>query len=102
MTGRPTRAERLLSLLISRKGRRVSLPEVQRGAGAQHGARLTELRSLGYVIDNVMEHIDGEVHSWYVLRATPDETRPLFPMPSQQPLNEDVSRHEAARMGRRG
>ncbi len=99
---KPTRAERLLVLLLSRKGKRVSLPEVQRVAGAQHGARLTEIRAWGYVVENVMEHVNGETHSWYVLRSEPGETYPLFSLRPADPMPEDVSRFEAERMRRRG
>ncbi len=97
-----TRTDRLLALLLARKGRRVSLPEVQRAAGAQHGARIGELREHGYVIDNVMERMEGEIYSWYVLRAEPGETAPMFPIPQAQPQTEAVSRWELECMARRG
>ena len=64
---------------MARKHERVPLPEIQRAAGAQHGARLREARNRGYVIDNVTEHVDGDVHSWYILRAEPGEIPKLFP-----------------------
>lgn len=51
---------------------RVPLPEIQKVAGAQHGAR-KEARDLAYIIDNETKYIDGEVHSWYILRAEPGE-----------------------------
>ena len=99
-TGKKTRAERLLALLCSRKGRRVTLPEVQRIAGAQHGARILELRRRGFVIENVSERVHGETHSSYILRSGPTETPPMFPLPVEQPEGEAVSRFEAARMAR--
>jgi hypothetical protein len=79
---RRTRIEATIALLLANKGKRVSLPEVQRVAGAQHGPRLKEIRARGYIIDNVMDRTaDGEVHSWYILRAEPGEERLLFPLP---------------------
>lgn len=71
---KPTRTDRLLALLLSRQGRLVSLPEVQGAAGAQHGARLRELKDRGYLIENSMERVNGEVHSWYTLRCRRGET----------------------------
>lgn len=97
---KPTRTDRLLALLLSRKGGRVSLPEVQSAAGAQHGARLRELKDRGYMIENSMERVNGDVHSWYTLRAGPGETVPMFPIPERSPLSDDISRFEAARMRR--
>ena len=48
-------------------------------SGAQDGARIAELRELGYIIDNEMERSpDGEIHSFYILRAEPGETPALF------------------------
>lgn len=79
---KPTRTKRYLTLLrASRKRGRpegvsdwpegngwVSLPEVQREAGAQHGARKQELEALGHVIENTMlRRPDGEILSWYRL-----------------------------------
>ncbi len=68
-----TRLQRLIKLYEGRGiGVRVALWEVQREAGAQHGARHKEARSLGYVITNELERTaDGELHSWYTLRVVP-------------------------------
>lgn len=101
-TDKQTRQEQLRRLLVLRKGRRVALPEVQRAAGAQHGVRIKELRGRGYVIENILERVHGETHSWYVLRSEPGETPPMFPLPVEQPEGEAVSRLEAARMARQG
>ncbi len=68
-----------IALLRKFKHKRVPLPELQRAAGAQHGSRIKEARELGYIIDNELERTpDGEIHSWYILRAEPGETPPLF------------------------
>jgi hypothetical protein len=77
-----SRMQAMIGLLLTRKHMRVSLPEIQKVAGAQHGAPLKEARDLGYIIDNETKYIDGEVHSWYILRAEPGEQ----PAPRQQEL----------------
>jgi hypothetical protein len=82
--GRQSRVQATIALFRTNKDRRVSLPELQGVAGAQHGARLREARDLGYIIDNEMERTaDGEIHSWYILRAEPGEQ----PTPRQQALD---------------
>jgi 2-polyprenyl-6-methoxyphenol hydroxylase-like FAD-dependent oxidoreductase len=72
-----TRTTRLLALLLAHKGERVALYDVQREAGAQHGARIKELRGRGYAIENETERVDGVTRSWYVLMAEPGENCPL-------------------------
>jgi hypothetical protein len=80
---RVTRADRGLTLLQKRRdcGKPVTeslwpvglgwvpLPELQRELGAQHGARLKELRNEGHSIENVMlvRPSDGTRLSWYRL-----------------------------------
>lgn len=56
----------------------VPLPELQREMGAQHGARLLELRQRGYSIENCMlvRSSDGMRLSWY--RLTPKLPTSLF------------------------
>jgi len=72
---RQSQRERLLDLLLSRKGKRVKLPEIQRLGIAQHSPRFNELRRRGYIIHNKMETApDGSKHSWYILLAEPGET----------------------------
>jgi hypothetical protein len=78
-----SRVQATIAVLKANKYKRVSLPEIQRAAGAQHGARLREIRDMGFVVDNEIEHVDGEVHSWYVLRLEPGE-----PQQTQLPLPE--------------
>jgi hypothetical protein len=75
---RKTQCERLLELLRSHKFKRVPLPAIQALGIAQHGTRLKELRALGYVIRNEMEHSSDGTQSWYVLLAEPGEPVPLF------------------------
>jgi hypothetical protein len=80
MKSRQTRGEKLLALLRAHKHKRVPLPEIMQAAGAQFGARILELRRRGFLIENLTERTaDGDIHSWYILRAEPCETRKLFP-----------------------
>lgn len=82
LESRPTRSERYLSLLRANRKRPrpdgfrdwpegpgwVPLPDVQREAGAQHGARKQELEQRGHLIENRMRRQpNGEVWSWYRL-----------------------------------
>jgi hypothetical protein len=67
-----TQREKLRTLMFSREGQWVPLPDVQALGIAQHGARFKELRQevepQGYKIENKMEHgRDGVVRSWYML-----------------------------------
>jgi hypothetical protein len=83
---RDTHVQKTIALLRANKHRRVPLPDIQRAAGAQHGTRLKEIRSLGYVIANETERTsNGETHSFYILRAEPDETVPANPPPIAKP-----------------
>jgi hypothetical protein len=55
----------------------VPLPELQRELGAQHGARLKELRDRGHDIENsMMTRDDGTRLSWY--RLSPSQNPTLF------------------------
>jgi hypothetical protein len=66
----------------------VSLPEVQREAGAQHGARKQELEALGHDIENRMRRQpDGEQWSWYRLTRDASELGSATPaIPAHRPL----------------
>jgi len=75
---RRTQRERLAELLRAYKFKRVPLPAIQALGIAQHGTRLKELRGLGYVIRNEMEHTPDGTRSWYVLLAEPGESAQLF------------------------
>jgi hypothetical protein len=59
MRHRHTRLKATIALLLANKHRRVSLPELQKVAGAQHGARLKEARDQGFIIDNELERTSG-------------------------------------------
>lgn len=64
---RSTQCSRLLSLLKSRQGLWVPLPDILALGFSQFGARLLEIRRDGHTILNKTEHRDGKVLSWYKL-----------------------------------
>lgn len=68
-----TQRSKLLCLLESfdRPGRWVSLPSILALGIAQYNARIFELRSQGYVIENKIEKHEGATHSWFRLVAYP-------------------------------
>ncbi|MBA3915152.1 MAG: hypothetical protein H0X25_15150 [Acidobacteriales bacterium] len=71
---RPSQLSKLIELFTTNKHRPVSLPTIRALGIAQHSARLNTLRKMGYDIQNHMDRKpDGEVRSFYVLRAEPGE-----------------------------
>ncbi len=74
--GRHTQAAVLLQMLRDARANRtaVPLPSIMAAGIAQHGARLNELRSRGFVIENEIERAgNGRVHSRYWLRFDPEQ-----------------------------
>lgn len=60
------------------EGRALDLPEIMAAGIAQHGARLTELRARGFVIENELGRTpDGRVLSRYWLRFDPERVSAL-------------------------
>ena len=72
--GRATQADVILAMLREARkgGSPVELPDIMRAGIAQHGARISELRERGFVIENEMERRDSRVISRYWLRHDPD------------------------------
>lgn len=64
---RITQRDRILSLFQSRQNEWVPLPDILDLRISQFGARILELRRLGYDIRNRTEHRGGQVHSWFRL-----------------------------------
>jgi hypothetical protein len=62
-----TQRGRILRRLIDARGAWVPLPEIM-ACAAQYNARVLELRRVGFRIENRIEHIDGERHSWFRLK----------------------------------
>jgi len=69
--------DRILKLLLEAKGRPVSLPEILELHISPYGARIYELRKLGFDIRNQISWVDGEKHSAFrlVLNPTVPATR---------------------------
>ena len=63
--------DRILRLLIEARGSWVPLPEILTLGCAQYGARILELRRLGYKIENKSEWVEGSRHSWFRLVPSP-------------------------------
>jgi hypothetical protein len=67
---------RILELLLSNKGNWVPAYKLSTIA-LQYGARLLELRAVGYVIQNKTERVGRQVHGAFRLVACPGETESL-------------------------
>lgn len=77
MNSRSTQRDRLLQFLISAHGAWIPLPQILELKISQFGARLLELRRLGYRIVNRTENVNGKKYSWYRLEtATKTGQRP--------------------------
>jgi hypothetical protein len=78
-----TQRQRLLDLFLSAHGAEVGLPQILSLQISQFGARLKELRALGFDIQNRQEHHGGQTHSFYRLVSGPSTPAPAFaPAPS--------------------
>ena len=75
---RPSQTDRVIALLLSRKGQRVAAPEVARVGGRQYAARIFSAREMGYTILNSTKRVDDQVKGEYMLTAYPGETPSLF------------------------
>lgn len=76
---RPTQADVIVELLREKRalGKPLELPEIMAAGIAQHGARLREIRSRGFVVRNEMERSpDGRVLSRYWLECDPEDGQP--------------------------
>jgi len=68
---RKTQSAALLRFLIDAHGSWVPLPQILALGIAQYGARILELRRLGFVIENKTERVNGARHSWFRLVDSP-------------------------------
>jgi Helix-turn-helix domain len=75
---RSTQRGRILALLIEARGSWVPLPAILELQISQYGARIFELRRMGFVIENKR---DGE-HSWFRLVTGPVTSAPQAPQPT--------------------
>ncbi len=72
--GKATQADVIAQLLRERRalGKALELPEILAAGIAQFTARIFELRHRGFVIENELEHVNGQVRSRYWLRFDPE------------------------------
>jgi hypothetical protein len=71
-----TQRAELLRFFLNAKGGWIPLPEILALGIAQYGARILELRRLGFNIENRTEHVDGVRHSWFRLLNSPATPAP--------------------------
>jgi hypothetical protein len=91
-----TQRAAILRLLIDAHGQWVPLPEILALGCAQYGARILELRRLGFRIENRVEHRDGARHSWFRLVQSPKSPPPEpLKRDSQNPADDWSSRPRA-------
>jgi hypothetical protein len=69
-----SQAAAVLRLLIDAHGSWVPLPAILALGIAQYGARILELRRLGFVIENKTERVAGARHSWFRLLNSPSQS----------------------------
>ncbi|MGC1452565.1 MAG: hypothetical protein WA830_21255 [Candidatus Sulfotelmatobacter sp.] len=66
-----TQRGKILALLIAASGGWFPLTEILSLGIAQYGARILELRRMGFDIENRSEYVDGGRHSWFRLLKSP-------------------------------
>lgn len=80
---------RILRLLESRRGEWIALPEILSLKISQYGTRVKELRdNWGFQIENKVETVDTQRHSWFRLMPSPAAN------PAPSPDRFDQSHHE--------
>lgn len=72
---RITQRDRLREVLLAARGDWIPLPQILELKISQFGARLLELRRLGYRIVNRTENVNGKKCSWYRLEPASTPVR---------------------------
>jgi hypothetical protein len=67
-----TQRARILGILVAARGQWVPLPDILVLGIAQYGARILELRRLGFNIENKTERLAGARRSWFRLASSPE------------------------------
>lgn len=75
---RKNQRDRILALLIEARGQWVPLPQILDLKISQFGARIKELRGLGFKIRNRVEVRDRQRRSWYRLEPSAAEDFPTL------------------------
>jgi len=78
-----TQRGRILALLIDARGE-VPLPAILALGIAQYGARIHELRALGFRIENRKERVNGVLHTFFRLNGG---TATIAPRKQEQPTD---------------
>jgi len=78
----------ILAVLLEARGHWVGLPRILELKISQFGARILELRRLGFDIENRQETVDGQRRSWYRLLPRTEHQQALrFSGPWNYPNN---------------
>lgn len=78
-----TQRARILRVMVEARGAWIPLPRILELGIAQYGARILELRRVGFVIENKTEHVNGARHSWFRLVNSPAPCADQDPKPAQ-------------------
>ena len=92
-----TQRAKILGRLIEARGQEVPLYELS-SLACQYGARIFELRRLGFKIVNRTEEVDGVRRSWFRLASSPVQasTPPTHPAAECDPSNSQTDSAGAA------
>jgi hypothetical protein len=71
-----TQRSKILAELVSARGDWVPLPSILELTISQFGARIFELRRLGFRVVNRTRNVNGVKHSWYRLEPGPGAPSP--------------------------
>jgi hypothetical protein len=73
--GTATQADVLAQLMrdCRARGAALELPEILRAGIARFTARIHELRKRGFVTENELEHVNGQLRTHYWLRHDPEQ-----------------------------
>jgi hypothetical protein len=93
-----TQRSEILRLLLDARGSWVPLPEILALGIAQYGARILELRRLGFTIENRTERLSGQRRSWFRL-VEPSLPDKLAPAPARNLLESDYMRRVREEQG---
>ena len=79
-SNRHNQRSRVLRLLLDANGRWVPLPQILDLQISQYGARIFELRGLGFAIENKLatDPKTGKRHSWFRLLKFPPKADPVL------------------------
>jgi hypothetical protein len=87
--GRNSQRAKILGLLVAAHGEWVELPKIT-ACAAQYGARILELRRLGFRILNRTQKVNGSRHSWFRLETAPPQSQPAVAPINRQGSSESL------------